>query len=184
MATRRIGRTCGVLMALVVASLLLTGCPKRPSMAGSSGTAGPTGTPAAGTGAQKATPVAAAPTSPKPAGTAPGNGGGVQDIHFAVDRYDIQPRYQPVLDQVAVWLRTNAGARLVVEGHCDETGTPQHNLALGERRAQATRDYLVAHGIDAARISIVSYGKERPACSTPTDECRALNRRAHLLAAR
>src|SRR5262249_16386924 len=188
MAARRIGRTCGVVLALVAAPLLLTGCPKRPAMVGGSG-AGPTGGPAAGTGAQQGTPpapppVAAAPTPAKPAGTTNGNAAGTRDIHFAVDRFDIQPRYQPVLDQVAGWLRANADARLVVEGHCDETGSAQHNLALGERRAQATRQYLVAPGVDPAPISIVSYGKERPGRSAPTEECRALNRRGHPLPAR
>jgi peptidoglycan-associated lipoprotein len=180
MVTRRIGRTCGVVLALVVAPLLLSGCPKRPAMVGSAGAASTTHGPAVGTGGQKST----APASGKTARTATGDVAVLRDIHFAVDRYDIQPRYQPILDKAAGWLRANAGARLVIEGHCDESGTVAHNFALGERRAQATRDYLVALGIDAARISIVSYGKDRPACSAPTDECRSQNRRAHLLAAR
>jgi peptidoglycan-associated lipoprotein len=109
---------------------------------------------------------------------------GLNDIHFAVDRSEIQPRYHATLDKAADWLRANPGARLIIEGHCDDNGSVTHNQALGERRARATRDYLVAKGISTSRMSIVSRGEEQPVCSARTDECRAQNRRAHLLAAR
>ena len=166
--TRRIGRTWGMVLALGVVPLLLSGCPRRPSVVG----VGPAP-------AQAPAPVPA----PAP-GPVTGEIAGVKDIHFAHDRADIQPRYHAALDKAADWLRANPGARLVIEGHCDDSGSPAHNQALGERRARATRDYLVAKGISVGRISVVSRGEEQPVCSARTDECRAQNRRAHLLAAR
>lgn len=172
--TRRIGRTWGMVLALGVVPLLLTGCPKRPSVVG--------GGPAPAVGATQATPPAPVP-APAP-GPVTGEIAGVKDIRFALDRADIQPRYRATLDKAADWLRANPGARLVIEGHCDDSGSAAHNQALGERRARTTRDYLVAKGISAGRMSIVSRGEEQPVCSARTDECRAQNRRAHLLAAR
>ena len=73
------------------------------------------------------------------------------------------------------------GTKILIEGHCDDRGTIEYNLALGERRAKATRDYLVTAGIDASRITTVSYGKERPVCTGQTEECWAQNRRAAFL---
>jgi peptidoglycan-associated lipoprotein len=180
MVTRRIGRTWGVILALGIAPLLLAGCPKRPDVAGGAGI----DTPGARSPAGQKSPVVRAPAPTSAARSATVGIGAFREIYFAVDRYDIEPRHRPTLDKVAEWLGANAGARLVIEGHCDESGSVEYNLALGERRAQATRDYLVARGIDAGRISIVSCGKQQPVCSVSTDECRARNRRAHLLTAR
>ena len=77
--------------------------------------------------------------------------------------------------------KSNQSALLLIEGHADERGTNEYNLALGERRAKATRDYLVSVGIDAGRITVISYGEERPICTEKTDACWAKNRRAHFL---
>ena len=75
----------------------------------------------------------------------------------------------------------NQSALLLIEGHADERGTNEYNLALGERRAKATRDYLVSVGIDAGRITVISYGEERPTCTEKAEACWAKNRRAHFL---
>lgn len=108
----------------------------------------------------------------------------LRDIHFDFDRHDIRPKDVRILEGNARWLRTNPNALLLIEGHADERGTDEYNLALAERRARAARDRLVTLGIDGSRILIVSYGEERPACPERTEACRARNRRARFLVKR
>jgi len=105
----------------------------------------------------------------------------LRDVNFDFDKYDIRPADAKILDANAAWLKTNARSLLLIEGHCDERGTPEYNLALGERRAKAAMSYLTALGIQANRISIVSYGEERPLCKERGEACWAKNRRAHFL---
>jgi peptidoglycan-associated lipoprotein len=104
----------------------------------------------------------------------------VQPIYFDFDRYEIRPGDARTLEGDAAWLKTN-DVMVLIEGQCDERGTDEYNLALGDRRAQATRNYLVAQGIAASRLSTASYGKERPVCTEHTEACWATNRRAHLV---
>jgi peptidoglycan-associated lipoprotein len=99
-------------------------------------------------------------------------------IFFAFDRSDISPEARETLTRQADWLRRYPNVTVTIEGHCDERGTREYNLALGERRAQAAKNVLVALGISAARISTTSYGKERPAVVGSTEEAWAQNRRA------
>ena len=99
-------------------------------------------------------------------------------IFFAFDRSDISPEAREILARQADWLRRYPNVAVTIEGHCDERGTREYNLALGERRAQAAKNVLVAAGIPAARISTISYGKERPAVVGSTEEAYAQNRRA------
>jgi peptidoglycan-associated lipoprotein len=99
-------------------------------------------------------------------------------IFFAFDRSDISPEARETLSRQADWLRRYPNVTVTIEGHCDERGTREYNLALGERRAQAAKNVLVAAGIPAARISTISYGKERPAVVGSTEEAYAQNRRA------
>ena len=101
------------------------------------------------------------------------------DVHFEFDRYDIRAEDEPVLQSNAAWLRTNKGYLVLIEGHTDERGTVEYNVALGERRAKSTQSYLVSHGIDSRRISIISYGEHRQLCTDSTENCWAKNRRAH-----
>jgi peptidoglycan-associated lipoprotein len=103
------------------------------------------------------------------------------DIHFEFDRANIREADVSKLDANAGWLKSNAEQLVVIEGHCDERGTTEYNTALGDRRAKATKNYLVSRGVPASRITVISYGKERPTCLQPGDECRAENRRAHFL---
>jgi peptidoglycan-associated lipoprotein len=99
-------------------------------------------------------------------------------VFFAFDRSDITPEARETLARQADWLRRYPNVTVTIEGHCDERGTREYNLALGERRAQAVKNVLVALGIPASRISTISYGKERPAVVGSTEEAYAQNRRA------
>ena len=105
----------------------------------------------------------------------------VKDIYFEFDKYDIRPEAARILDANATWLKANSRKLVLIEGHCDERGTAEYNLALGERRAKSTMNYLVGQGVAASRITVISYGKERPVCTEKTEACWAKNRRAHHL---
>ncbi len=160
---------------VLVLALFLVGCPKRPG-----------------------TMTAAAPAPGAPAPGAPGGGPGgmpgtppslkeytpavsLQDIHFDFDKYDIRAGDAKILDDNAKWIKANPRALVLIEGHCDERGTSEYNLALGERRAKATMSYLVSQGIQANRLTLISYGKERPLCTQHNEECWGKNRRTHFL---
>ena len=99
-------------------------------------------------------------------------------IFFAYDRADISSESQQILQRQADWLKRYGNVAVTIEGHCDERGTREYNLALGERRATAAKNVLVALGIPASRISTISYGKERPAVPGSSEEAWAQNRRA------
>jgi peptidoglycan-associated lipoprotein len=105
----------------------------------------------------------------------------LRDIYFDFDKYDIRPGDAKVLDANAAWLKSRDNYLVLIEGHCDERGTNEYNLALGERRAKAAMNYLVSQGVQASRITIISYGEERPACSEKNESCWSRNRRAHFL---
>jgi peptidoglycan-associated lipoprotein len=100
-------------------------------------------------------------------------------VFFGFDRYDLTPEAQAALQAQVAWLQANPQWRIVIEGHCDERGTREYNLALGERRANAAANYLVALGLDPNRIvQVISYGKERPAVLGSDESAWAQNRRA------
>ncbi|NSX54215.1 peptidoglycan-associated lipoprotein Pal [Parasulfitobacter algicola] len=99
-------------------------------------------------------------------------------INFAVDQSTLSPSAQSVLDGQAAWLMANTTYIAVIEGHADEQGTREYNLALGARRAAAVRDYLVSKGVAGSRMRTLTYGKERPLASCSTEECYAQNRRS------
>lgn len=103
----------------------------------------------------------------------------LQDIHFAFDRAEIGSEAAAMLDANAQWLKENPRHLVLIEGHADERGTNEYNLALGDRRAKASMNYLVAHGVHATRISVISYGEEQPMCREHTEDCWTKNRRAH-----
>lgn len=102
------------------------------------------------------------------------------DVYFDFDRYDIQPSYRQVLDDMSIWL-VNNNAILLIEGHCDERGTREYNIALGDRRALSVKDYLLASGVPDLKIEAVSYGEERPSCRSSDEACWGKNRRAHFV---
>jgi peptidoglycan-associated lipoprotein len=99
-------------------------------------------------------------------------------VYFGFDRFDLSAEARAVLDRQAQWLSQYPNTRVVIEGHADERGTREYNLALGERRATAVRNYLVASGIAASRVSTISYGKERPEVVGSNESAWAQNRRA------
>jgi peptidoglycan-associated lipoprotein len=104
-----------------------------------------------------------------------------EDVHFAYDQFDLDSEARAILERKATWLTTNANVRVQIEGHCDERGTNAYNLALGERRANAARQYLTVLGVSAARMSTISYGEERPLDPGHTEDAWAQNRRAHFV---
>jgi peptidoglycan-associated lipoprotein len=186
------------LVVLGVGVVLLAGCPRKPALA-------PGGAPAGEARPAVAPPREEAPAvSPSAPGIQPSPGvlgagpagpvaplptefveaPALRNIHFDFDRYEIRPQDAQILNENARWLKANPGLLVLIEGHCDERGTNEYNLALGERRAKATRDYLVLLGISAERITLLSYGEERPVCIERTEACWARNRRAHFLVRR
>jgi peptidoglycan-associated lipoprotein len=106
---------------------------------------------------------------------------GLNDVFFGYDSWTISEEGRQALMEDAQWIKANAGAMVKIEGHCDERGTLAYNLVLGEKRAKAVRNYLVELGISANRLSVVSYGKERPFCSEHNETCYQLNRRGHVV---
>jgi peptidoglycan-associated lipoprotein len=188
MAQRR-GSALLLAVPVIALSLFLVGCPKRPATTAASAPA-PTGSPTPSAAAPSTTPSpsmtpspvapsTASPTSP-PAPSEFRATDNLKDVFFDFDKYDIRPTDAKMLDTNAAWLKSNDNL-VLIEGHCDERGTNEYNLALGERRAKAAMNYLVAQGVQASRITIISYGKERPTCTEHSESCWAQNRRAHFL---
>ncbi len=104
--------------------------------------------------------------------------GWLKTVYFDFDKYDLSESTRATLRQNADWLRANPGHSIVIEGHCDERGSIEYNLALGERRANATREFLASLGAGDTDIRIVTYGEERPAVQASNDSAWAKNRRA------
>jgi peptidoglycan-associated lipoprotein len=105
----------------------------------------------------------------------------LEDVYFDLDKADLSERARASLQKNADWMKKWTSTRVTVEGHADSRGTSEYNLALGERRASAVRDYVVSLGVDLARINVVSYGEERPVCSDENEACWSQNRRAHFV---
>jgi peptidoglycan-associated lipoprotein len=177
--------------SLLVAAVVLSGCAKRPATTQAAappptGAASMTPSTPPASQIQPTTP----PAGPAPATAAPATRPPVKDfvaipeladIFFDFDKYDIRPVDAKTLDSNANWLKSNPNHLVLIEGHCDERGTNEYNLALGERRAKSTMNYLVSQGVQANRITIISYGEERPQCTEHTEACWAKNRRSHFL---
>jgi len=105
----------------------------------------------------------------------------IKDAFFDYDQYNILDDARAALQADARVLRERPGIRVTIEGHCDERGSEKYNLALGDRRANAAKDFLVSQGIDGSRIDTISYGMERNVCEQHNEGCWQLNRRAHLV---
>ena len=167
------------LAALAAAAAALAACstPKPPPPAAPS--APPAPPPAARTERPAPPPVAQAPTGPVP--------GSIQDfvvnvgdrVYFDYDKYDVRADAQPVLSAQAAWLVKYPSVKVRIEGNADERGTREYNLALGSRRANSVKEFLVGHGITADRIETISYGKEMPIDSGNNEEAFAKNRNGH-----
>ncbi len=176
-------------LVLAASLAVVVGCPKKAPK--TEDQAAPTPTPAA----PKAEPVKPdrdfeSKPSPTPAVKSevlPGSveeinrRGYLKDVNFDFDKFDVRDDAREILAQNADWLRKNPTIKFRTEGHCDERGTAQYNLALGERRASAVRDYLVSLGVETNRVETVSYGKEKPLVPGHDEDSWAKNRRAHFV---
>ncbi len=104
-----------------------------------------------------------------------------KDIHFDYDKYDINENAKVTLRAVADYLIKNPTNRMLIEGHCDDRGTSEYNLGLGDKRAKAAKDFLLSLGVPSSRVDTISYGKEKPLCTEQTEDCWAKNRRGHFV---
>jgi peptidoglycan-associated lipoprotein len=156
----------GLKLVALSAALILGGCQSKPKETASS--APPTSSEVQSN----------APTSTIVPGSAEDLRVNVGDtVHFDYDKYDILDSDRTVLQRQAAWLARYPAVRVTVEGHCDERGTREYNLALGARRANAVKEYLVSLGVSGGRLETISYGKERPMCTESSESCWAQNRR-------
>jgi len=192
-SSMRILFTIGVLAG----SLVLLGCPKRPEVGQAGpGAVGPAAAtapapapaqPSPQTGEARVTqPPAPTETPVRPAPGAQAQGqvpaaSPLKDVFFEFDKSAIRDDQKPALNEDVAWLKGNARAKITIEGHCDERGTAEYNLALGERRAKAVKDYLIAAGLPADRVSTISYGKERPFVLGHDESAWKWNRRGHFV---
>jgi peptidoglycan-associated lipoprotein len=138
-------------------------------------------------GTGEAAPAAGAPKAAAPAGAAPSTAGvdmaqdarafEAEGIYFDFDKSEIKAEAKAILEKKAAWLRANPSYKVKIEGNCDERGTNEYNLALGDRRAKAAQKYLNALGISMDRMSTISYGEEKPICTEKTEKCWSKNRR-------
>ncbi len=104
-----------------------------------------------------------------------------ENIYFDFDKSNLKPEAQKVLKRKAEWLRNNSGESIIIEGHCDERGTNEYNLALGDRRAQSAKNFLIDLGIAQSRLTMISYGEERPADRRHNERAWSKNRRDHFV---
>jgi len=198
----RIGIRVLCTIGLLVCSFALFGCPKRPEVIQAApAPAGPAAAivpvappppapaPVAEAPVVRPEPPAETPVAPPPPAPAPAPAPAaaapapapLKDAFFAYDKASIRDDQKAALNDNVSWLKANSGAKTLIEGHCDERGTAEYNLALGERRAKAVKDYLVGAGIAADRVSTISYGKERPFVLGHDESAWKWNRRAHVV---
>ena len=159
-------KTCGLL-----ALALMAACARTPAsvpgegFSGTDGTLGGFGADGVGTGALPG------------GGTLPGSA--ISDrVLFSVDQTTLSPEAIGILDAQVGWLNQNPGVPILIEGHADERGTTEYNMALGSSRASAVRNYMVSRGVPDSRISIITFGRERPVATCPDESCWSQNRRA------
>jgi peptidoglycan-associated lipoprotein len=105
----------------------------------------------------------------------------LKDIHFKFDKYDLDGNSRTILKENAKYLKSKPGLHVEIQGHCDERGTNNYNIALGERRAQSTKQYLVSQGVDSSNVHVISFGEEKPFCFESGESCWYQNRRAHFM---
>ena len=160
-----------ITLLLVIPGLLFTiGCQKKAVSQAKSPAPAPAPAPAPG-------------EKPAPAVTPPPSDWNLSqnNIYFEFDKSTLTPMAQDTLMRHAAWLRENAGVTVTIEGHCDERGTNEYNLALGDRRADSAKAFLVDLGISSSRLTTISYGEERPLCMQQNEECWGKNRRGHFV---
>jgi peptidoglycan-associated lipoprotein len=163
-------------LSLVLAALIMAfamGCAKKKATDDQAGMG-------AGAGDQSAQ-VSSEPLSFNAAGSDSGAINGLRTLNFGYDSSSIDATGREVLTGNAAWMKENAAVTIQIEGHCDNRGSVEYNLALGERRAKAVKDYLVGLGIDAKRLTVISFGKEKPLEIGDSESVYAKNRRANFV---
>jgi len=165
----------GWLISVLLLSLGLIGCPKQSPQQMSYGS-----TPSAGSGAPRVDETGIGEDERiQERVQQEGKGGPLQDVFFSYDSFELSEEARQALQVNADWLQNNAEAKVEIEGHCDERGTSEYNLALGAKRARAAQDYLMTLGVPAERLSVISYGEELPQCTDANESCWQRNRRGH-----
>lgn len=170
-----------LILLVTLATLLASGCAKKPAPTVVEETPMVTEMPAQEVSGVKEQPMMEAPVSEKVPEAALAE---LQRIYFDFDQYVLTPEARDILAANAAYLTANSDAKVRIEGHCDERGSDEYNLALGERRALAAKNYLVSLGITADRLDIISYGEEMPLDPGSSEEAWAKNRRAEFKAVR
>jgi len=160
---------------VLVAAALLAACESKPTSTGTATSAATT--------TQAAPAAPAAPTAPAPRGPVPGSQMDLEinvgdRVFYDFDKFNLKPDARAQIERWAAWLKTYPNVRVTIEGHADERGTREYNIALGDRRANSAMEYLVSLGINANRIKTISYGKERPAVLGSNERAWSQNRRA------
>jgi len=169
----------GFLILLLVSGLMLGGCGCfQQQMRGEQA---PPKAAEAKITASEAKPTIPVTQGPRAGGTTSASAVQLKDINFDFDKYNIRERDAAILKGNVAWFKANAGKSVRIEGNCDERGTIEYNLALGQRRADSTKNFLVNLGINEKSMQTVSYGKEKPICQEHNEECWAKNRRAHFV---
>lgn len=158
-----------MLVAVASAGLLFAGCAKKSEVT----TEAPAEEKPMAEQQQVVEPVRGAEEASKPS---------ANSVYFAFDKSDLDAASVAVLEAHAAWLNANASANITIEGNCDERGSREYNLALGQRRADSVREFLVERGVSSNRIDTVSFGEERPVCTGSGEACWAQNRRSDIVA--
>lgn len=171
------------LLVLVVAAALVAGCSSKKKGSGLDGAEGEAGygeEALGGAGASGGS-LDLAKQGAYGLGGPGANAGPLRDVFFNYDSFDLDEASRQSLQENADWLKDHPDARVEIEGHCDNRGTVEYNLALGAKRAAAAKSYLVALGIGRDRLTTISYGEELPLCQEETESCWSQNRRAHFV---
>ena len=175
MMMRRVGLVAVVLMA----GLLMAGCSSKQKDDGLSPGEGEPGYGEDALGADGGRGAGSLALAQQ--GRTAGDSGPLRDIHFGYDSFELDEAARQTLQQNAEWLKDHPDVRVEIEGHCDDRGTVEYNLALGAKRAAAAKSYLVALGIGRDRVTTISYGEELPLCHEETETCWSENRRGHFV---
>ena len=165
----------GWLISVLLLSLGLIGCPKQSPQPVGYGT-----TPSTGSGASGMDEAGIGEGERiQDRVQRDGEGGSLQDVFFGYDSFELSEEARQTLQANTDWLQNNTEVKVEIEGHCDERGTAEYNLALGAKRARAAQDYLITLGVPAERLSVISYGEELPQCTDSNESCWQRNRRGH-----
>lgn len=174
-------------LALMLGAFTFAGCAtqtggKKGSAAGSAGSDGSGSDLTRGVGVQESGKIYSSSLDKSFDADANGDGSGtVYDVFFAYDKYALSTQARDILDNNAKIFSRNKGAKITIEGHCDDRGSNEYNIALGDRRAQSVKKYLTRVGVDGDDINTVSYGEEKPFCEGVGNDCWQKNRRAHFV---